>query len=245
MSQTPPPPQWGPNDQPQWQTNTSPPQWQPTNPPPPAPPAPTKERSWFARHKILTAFLAIVLLALLGKAIGGDTTGTSTVGSGETAEVTPAAGETSANAGTKATKSEAPKAPAGPRIGTKVRDGKFEFVITGVKEGGTQIGDSSFGEKAQGVFQLVDVTVTNIGDEPQTMFDSNQKVKDAQGREFSPNSMAAIQLDDDGNTIWLQEINPGNTVQGTLVYDMPKGSKPVSIELHYSMFSGGVEVSLR
>ena len=75
------------------------------------------------------------------------------------------------------------------------------------------------------------------------MFDSNQKVKDEQGRTFAPNSSAAIYMDD--NDLWLTDINPGNTMSGTLVFDMPEGATPVEIELHDSMFSGGVTVSLR
>ena len=220
------------------QIQQNPPQWQPTNPPaPPAPPpyAPEKPKSWFARHKLLAAFLAIVALIVISMAMGGDDPST-----------TPSSGPAASAPADGGNAEEAPaqEAPAVAKIGTKVRDGQFEFVVTGVKSGGTQIGDSTFGEKAQGVFQLVSVTVTNIGDKPQTMLDSVQKVKDAQGREFSPNSMASISLDGT-DSIWLEEVNPGNTVKGTLVYDMPKGSAPVSIELHDSMFSGGVTVSLK
>ena len=55
--------------------------------------------------------------------------------------------------------------------------------------------------------------------------------------------MAAMSID--GNDVFLNQINPGNTVKGVLVYDMPKGAVPASIELHDSMFSGGATVSLR
>ena len=37
----------------------------------------------------------------------------------------------------------------------------------------------------------------------------------------------------------------GNTVKGTLVFDMPKGTEPASIELHDSPFSDGITVQLR
>jgi hypothetical protein len=33
-------------------------------------------------------------------------------------------------------------------------------------------------------------------------------------------------------------------VTGTLVFDVPKGTKPSKLELHDSPFSGGVEVQL-
>lgn len=147
----------------------------------------------------------------------------------------PAAGASAAPA---APAPAAPAAkPAAAGVGTKVRDGKFEVTVTGVEDGGTQVGNETFGEKAQGQFWLVPVTVSNIGDKPQMMFDSHQKVRDDQGREFAPNTMAAIHLGDSGQ-IWMKEINPGNTVQGTLVSDTPAGSGPSSIQLHDSIFSG-------
>ena len=76
------------------------------------------------------------------------------------------------------------------------------------------------------------------------MFDSEHKIIDTQGRTFEANSSAAISIE--GNSdVWLTDVNPGNTATGTMVFDMPKGATPASIELHDSMFSAGVTVSLR
>ena len=98
------------------------------------------------------------------------------------------------------------------------------------------------GEKAQGQFVLVHVTVANIGTESQLLTDSAQTLFDAKGRKFSADTTAAIYIKD--NDVFLNEINPGNTVQGVLVFDMPKDAAPASIELHDSAFSGGVSVAL-
>jgi Domain of unknown function (DUF4352) len=43
---------------------------------------------------------------------------------------------------------------------------------------------------------------------------------------------------------FLTTINPGNSVNGVLVFDVPEGVAPTYIELHDSMFSSGVLVSL-
>jgi hypothetical protein len=43
---------------------------------------------------------------------------------------------------------------------------------------------------------------------------------------------------------WLEEINPGNSVDGVIPFDVPEGVSPVSIELHDSMFSSGVTVDV-
>lgn len=221
-----------PHPQPQQPHSAQPGQWQPAYPPAP----PVKQQNWFMRHKIISGILGLVLIGGVSSALGGGgdepTTAAPTTASSPATTAAPAAAKPAAK----------PAEKKAPGIGAKVRDGKFEFVVTKIEDGGTQVGDSTFGEKAQGQFTLVHLSITNIGDKPQTMFTDNQTVIDGQGRKFTPNSMAGIHLEN--NDVWIQEINPGNTVRGTLVFDMPKGSKPASIQLHDSMFSGGVTVSL-
>ena len=43
---------------------------------------------------------------------------------------------------------------------------------------------------------------------------------------------------------FLNNINPGNLVKGILLFDVPKTFKLKAIELHDSVFSGGVTVAL-
>lgn len=224
--------------------------WQPTNPPAPEPPA--TEKSWFARHKFLTALLAIGALVIAVNALGGgDDSSTSATDAPTSQQQAADTEDTTSNetpaeepaAEPEAEPAEEQPAEDQPGIGDTVRDGKFEFVVTGVEDGGTEVGNEFLSEEAQGRFHFVHITVTNIGDEAQMMLDSNQKVRDEQGRTFETNSSAAIYMDD--NDMWLTDINPGNTMSGTLVFDMPEGSAPVEIELHDSMFSGGVTVTLQ
>ena len=212
--------------------------WQPaTIPAPPAPEPPRK--SWFARHKILTGLLALVLVGVLTQAFGkgGDTTPTATPGAA--ASDAGASSETSTDAPDGGSGEQAPPVA---KVGQKVRDGQFEFTVTKVQKGVKSVGGQYANQKAQGQYVLIKVTVTNIGDKAQLLADSSQKVKDAKGREFSTDTTAGIYLED--NKVFLNEINPGNTVKGTLVFDMPKDAKPASIELHDSPFSGGVTVRL-
>lgn len=243
MSPVTPPPAQGPND------------WAPPVPPP-APPAPRK--SWFARHKILTGLLALVLLGSVSSALGGG---------GDTAPVAAAVAD-QADSGVKAAdaapapakakdaaaaKPEAKAAePAQPEakdaadaqagVGTAVRDGEFEFTVTKVKKGVASVGSRYLKQKAQGQYVILNVTVKNIGEKPQLLSDSEQKVRDGSGREFSTDSTAGIYIED--NKVFFSEINPGNSVKGQLVFDMPKGAKPATVELHDSLFSDGVSVSL-
>jgi hypothetical protein len=89
----------------------------------------------------------------------------------------------------------------------------------------------------------VALTVENIGDEPQSMFADNQYAFDAKNRKFSANSMASI-ADESSQVLW-EEINPGNSVKGNVYFDIPKGAFLSKLELHDSMFSGGVSVNVK
>lgn len=130
------------------------------------------------------------------------------------------------------------------KLNTPVRDGKFQFVVKAVRPGLAEVGDNPYlREKAQGQFVIVTVSVENIGDRAQGFSPSNQKLFDTQGRSFESDSSAQIALGDSDIPVW-DDINPGNAVDVSLVYDMPAAAVPARIELHDSMFSGGVIVEL-
>ncbi|UYF92630.1 DUF4352 domain-containing protein [Rhodococcus aetherivorans] len=119
------------------------------------------------------------------------------------------------------TASFAPAQPPAPvnAIGRPVRDGQFEFVVT-----------SFDGSTAQ-------ITVTNIGDRPKTVDVGEQVLVDIQGRQFAP-SVSTM------SDIYYETLNPGESVSGALTYEL-SGAVPNHLELHDSVFSEGVEVSLR
>jgi hypothetical protein len=203
----------------------------------PQPPAPTKrpfyKRAWF----IVLAILVVIGIAgqnggdsESGAAAGGSSTGDA---AGAPAVDTPTA---------EAPAAEAP-APDAPGIGEPAADGKFNFVVNGVDCSVTEIGSEFLSQKAQGQFCIVDLTITNIGDRAQSFFGDNATLFNAQGQQFSADGEAAIYLEDSSSL--YEEINPGNTLASKVVFDVPAGTVPTSIELHDSAFSGGVTVSLQ
>ncbi|MGO1318522.1 MAG: DUF4352 domain-containing protein [Cellulomonadaceae bacterium] len=224
---------------------------------PPLPPAPEKRRSWFARHKILTGLGGLILVGMIGSAMSGggedpvaspgpdaraSTAAAQDVAAGQ--EETPSADQDEAGAGDAqevATEAE-PEPAAAAGVGSAVRDGKFEFTVTAVETGLESVGESFMLEEAQGQFVLVRVTVHNVGDEAQYFSGSDQELIDEAGRTHSADTMAAIALGDADS--FLNQINPGITVEGVVVFDIPVDAVPTSIVLHDSMFSGGVEVAL-
>lgn len=197
---------------------------------PAVPPTPPKQRSWFARHKILTALIGLVaIIAIVMAASGGGKSGDTS---------TPAA---SAPAGSGSVSSAAPaKAPG---IGTPVRDGKFEFTVTKIESGKKTVGAQYLEQTAQGSYTLVHLTVKNIGDEAQSFSDSDQKLIGADDKQYSADSMAGSAIEN--NDVLFAQINPGNVVDGVLVFDLPAGAVAAKLELHDSPFSDGVTVALK
>lgn len=237
---------------------------------PQAPQPPEKKKSWFRRHKIMTALLVILALIIVGNLAGGGedegaadsapaaaveapADAASAVVEAEPADAdADAAAEADAEAAAAQEAAEAEAAAAEeaaqaeveaavPGLGDAVRDGQFEFTVGEVQTGLTTIGEGFTEETPQGQFVLINITVTNIGDSGTTMFDGAQVLIDEQGREHSTSS-ASMWLDEG---LWLDEINPGNSMSGVLLYDIPVDAIPTSLELHDSMFSGGVTVSLK
>ncbi|WP_424535116.1 DUF4352 domain-containing protein [Sphaerisporangium viridialbum] len=128
-------------------------------------------------------------------------------------------------------------------FGDVVQDGKFAFKVTKVEKGLAQIGEGFTVSRAQGQYVLIHLTVKNIGDEAQLFSDSSQKLIDSKGRQYDADSGAAALGLKDSNA-FLNNINPGNSVRGILLFDVPKGFTLKAVELHDSMFSGGVTVAL-
>jgi hypothetical protein len=127
-------------------------------------------------------------------------------------------------------------------VGKPARDGKFEFTVKKIECGVMRVGTKDFGARPQGQFCLVDVTVKNIGTEAQMFDGSSQYAYDDEGTEFAHSGEAAGHVNDGDDTTFLQQINPGNQVAGTLVFDVPVDAKITSVVLHDSLFSGGVRV---
>lgn len=242
----------------QWTEHFAPGQGQPpTGAPAPAPMgqsapvAPARgQRPWFKKKRVLIPG-GLVALAIIGSAMSGEeetapasaqTIPSVTVTTPSSAPAKPAAKAAATSAAPKAAPVKPAPKPAS-QLGKRVRDGKFEFTVRSVKCGIAKVGDNPYlTEKAQGQFCAVALTVENIGKEPQSMFADNQYAFDSKSRKFSANSSASM-ADESSQVLW-EEINPGNSVKGKVYFDIPKGAKLSSLELHDSMFSGGVKVRL-
>jgi hypothetical protein len=67
-------------------------------------------------------------------------------------------------------------------------------------------------------------------------------VIDVSGREYGANSAADMWMNTSNSV--MGDINPGNSIQVKAAFDVPPGTQPAALEVHDSMFSGGVSVRL-
>lgn len=246
-------------------------------------PGPSSRKSWFARHKILTGILAVLIVFAVGGALSGgeDTpsaatqtsaepahasaeegTGSSAGSQGSTADESAAKEDTAAEKEAQAAEDKAAEekkakekeaeekkaeeeaqaaADAAPGVGERVEVGQFSVRVTQVEPGLDWIGDSTFGEAPQGQFVKVHLTVENTGDEAEYFFDSDQKLVDGKDRQHSTSSSAWL-LEEE--SLFLAEINPGNKIEGVLLYDIPADAAPVAVDLQAGWLSKPVRVSL-
>jgi hypothetical protein len=181
-------------------------------------------RPWFKKKRFILP-LAIVAIAIISSASNAGNSGSSS-------------SDTTANGETSNSETTAMAA-----LGDTVTDGDFSFVVSDKKCGISKLGGDYVNTKAQGQFCTFSVSVTNNGDDASYFFGSNTKLFSADGKEYSNDDAAAIYADS-ANT-WMDEINPGNTLEGVLVFDVPEGIELDHLELHENTFSSGAEVSVK
>jgi hypothetical protein len=185
-------------------------------------------RPWFKKKRFVIP-IAIVALSAISSLLPSEDSNTAN----------PAPSQSSPGGN----ESTAPEQNDGPGIGDEAADGNFTFVVNSIECGISKVGGEFLNTEAKGEFCKVSLTVTNTGDEANYMFADNQYLIDSEGREFTSDSTANLYSQDDGD-VWMTELNPGLSVKGDMYFDVPVGAKMTQIELHDSMFSGGVLVNL-
>jgi hypothetical protein len=135
------------------------------------------------------------------------------------------------------------QAAAAGKMGQAATDGGFQFMVSGMKCGAKSVGGDLLGHEAKGQFCILDVQIKNVGGAAEKFDHMPQKVYDAEKNEYTADAVAGTYANTDQPT-FLADINPGSTMTGELVFDVPPGTKPTSVELHESMSTPGVRVPL-
>ncbi|UVI37357.1 DUF4352 domain-containing protein [Brevibacterium spongiae] len=204
---------------------------QPYGQKPPKQKKPLLKRWWFW-------LLVIIVVIAIGSALGGG--GDEATGSSE---------ENAADAqpsGTSADEKKAaePAEEAAYGIGDTVSADDWEVTVASVKDGVSKVGDEYLGVEAQGQFVQIELSVKNTGSEPNYFFEDDIKLGDDNGNTYSADSEAGIYAAED-NILFLEEINPGNTAKGVLVFDVPEDVDANRLTFAGGLFSDPVEISLQ
>jgi archaellum component FlaG (FlaF/FlaG flagellin family) len=91
-------------------------------------------------------------------------------------------------------------------------------------------------EQAKGEFFTVLLRITNVGDDARSFSASSQHLI-VNGNKYDASSSISDEH-------WMEDINPGLSIDGKVTFDIPPGATPEAIECHDSMFSGGTKVRL-
>jgi Domain of unknown function (DUF4352) len=132
--------------------------------------------------------------------------------------------------------------PTSGRLNQPARDGQLEFTVTGTSCGKATEGNGSQTVTAQGQFCEISLTVRNIGTDARVFTGAFQEAKGAGGATYRDDF--AAEFASSADSVFFDQINPGNQVQGVLVFDLPKDDRIVSLELHDSPLSAGVLVAV-
>ncbi|TXR55494.1 DUF4190 domain-containing protein [Quadrisphaera setariae] len=137
-----------------------------------------------------------------------------------------------------------PPAPAAPAagIGIPAVSGDLTFTVTSFKCGISRVGSRTFGADAQGQFCQADLSVLNNGQRANYFTSSQATLLNGSGQEFSASS-DSIYLDSGAGL--FDQINPGNTLSGSLLFDVPKGADLSGLELRDGLFDKPVTVPVR
>ncbi|WP_017583098.1 DUF4352 domain-containing protein [Nocardiopsis valliformis] len=198
-----------------------------THPPYPGPqPQPPKKKSPIALFGCLgcSGLILVILVAVGIMALGSD-------GDSGRSDDGAASADTADDSGDA---DEAASDMAG--LNERIELGDLAFTVTGVEGGIAEASSVLDDYTADGQYVAVSITAENIGNEP-TYFENNgQKLYDTEGRQFGHDTEATIAMDDGP---MMGELNPGQSGDFTVVFDIPADAEFDHIELGDSLFGDG------
>ena len=130
-------------------------------------------------------------------------------------------------------------------IGEAVTANDLSFTVTDISKA-KSLGSSYTKKDAQGTFNVVTIIVKNIGKETATIDSSMMKITDSQGRTFdrSIEGQTAKGLAQGKVDLFLQQVQPGLSVTGDIVFDLPDDATDLKLIVKGSMFGTEKQISL-
>lgn len=104
------------------------------------------------------------------------------------------------------------------KIGDTVKVGDVTYLVNSIETAKT-VGSEFLPETADGIYLIVNVTVTNNGSESLTVSDSFFNVIH-NGSEYAADSGASMSVNEGSEGFWYDSINPGLSKSGKVAFDV-------------------------
>jgi hypothetical protein len=183
-------------------------------------PPPPRARPRRVGRGIATGFALVALLACL---LGG-------------LKLAESAGQGAAQGGGGPSPTRSPSPSPSPKASSVATDGKLRFTLAGFRCGVQELGDWPLTRKPGGQFCLVELKVENTAASKGRLWVGNQKLRDADGTEYGADELSWVYYEKARPL--FNEIGPGATVTGTLVYDVPTGLKFTELRVKSGLVGG-------
>lgn len=133
-----------------------------------------------------------------------------------------AAEQVANNSETQQVSQEQEEQPVESSIGTPIEIGHFVYTVQSVQFRKT-VGNSFFGETADGIYLIVNLSIKNISKETRTLDGSLFAVTDKSGvkYEYSVDASTALELSG-SKTLFLKDCQPNITTKGVLAFEVPQ-----------------------
>ncbi|KLU59963.1 telomeric repeat-binding factor 2 [Peptococcaceae bacterium CEB3] len=137
-------------------------------------------------------------------------------------------------------------APPKPQLSKEGVSSNVKIAVKGFDSAST-IGDNQFATaKAQGIFKIVTLSITNNQTDAITVDANSFKLVDGRGRIFSPSSDATMafmsSVSNPKEGFMLTQVNPGMTITGKVAFDVPQDVKGLTLKARGGMT--GQEITL-
>ncbi|MEN1938924.1 DUF4352 domain-containing protein [Paenibacillus sp. 102] len=145
-----------------------------------------------------------------------------------------------------APKKEEPKKEEQKKELSKEGESSKVKIAVGAVETLESVGNEITNEKAQGVFKVVEISITNNQKDAVTIDANSFKLVDSQDREFKYSTQAQMAYDiSNGGKLdfFLKQLNPGLTQTGKIIYDVPKDAQGLVLKARGGMT--GKEIKLK
>ncbi|MGO2026360.1 MAG: DUF4352 domain-containing protein [Brevibacterium aurantiacum] len=205
---------------------------------------PAKQKKPLLKRWWFWLLIIVVVIAMISALSGGGEDTTDEAGASSAQEEKAAGAEQKDEKAPAEDSGDDPAAAAEYGIGDAVAADGWEITVGKVEDGVASVGDEYMGVEAQGQFVTVALSVKNTESAPDYFFEDNIKLGDDAGNTYSADSEAGIYVDE-SSILFLEEINPGNTAEGVLVFDVPEDINPDRLTFEGGIFSDPIEISLK